>query len=513
MSTPTHTCPACGASDPDTDASDVASDAHARALATTDLLRTVIDESPDIILLKNWDGQFLLGNRALARLYGTTPDQLEGKDDGAFNPNAEQVAFYLENVRQVMRGGQTQVVQENSTDVETGTTRYFHSIKKPLIGPDGEPRILVIAHDVTDLELAHREIEENERRYSYAMAAAGEGIWDWDLTTNLVRHNAKWCDLLGFDETELEHPIGVFADLLHEDDRAEVTTALDAALQGGGEYHHEHRMRRRDGRVIWVLDRGKVVERDDDGRPTRMAGSISDITERMRVDQMKSEFVSTVSHELRSPLTAIRGALGLLEGGAAGDLPDSARSMIAVAHQNSLRLNALIDDLLDMESLADGRVRLDRVVQPLMPLVEQAITDNQEYASQHGVTVTLVDRADGLAVDVDGLRLIQVLTNLLSNAAKYSPSGSTVTVSAATVGTTVRVGVRDEGPGVPPEFRDRIFGKFSQADASDTRKRGGTGLGLAIAKELMERMDGSISFASGPGAGSTFYFDLPMRSS
>ena len=277
-------CAACGAQGPATGDSESARLAWTTVLHGEELLRTVIDESPDIILMKDWDGRFLLGNAALARLYGTTPDALVGVDDGAFNPNAEQVAFYLENVRSVMRGTETEIVMESSTDVETGEVRYFQSIKKPLIGPDGDPRILVIAHDITDLQRAHEAIESRERSYSYAMAAAGEGIWDWDLRTNLVTHNAKWGELFGFAPDELRHPIEVFADLLHDDDREDVQRALQDALNGSGTYQHEHRMHHRDGTVFHVFDRGQVVERDESGNPTRMAGAVSDITERVHAE-------------------------------------------------------------------------------------------------------------------------------------------------------------------------------------------------------------------------------------
>lgn len=280
----TMQCSACGAQGPAMDDSASAKSAWTKPLHGEELLRTVIDESPDIILMKDWDGRFLLGNAALARLYGTTPDALVGVDDGAFNPNAEQVAFYLENVRGVMRGTETEIVMESSTDVETGEVRHFQSIKKPLVGPDGQPRILVIAHDITDLQRAHEVIEARERSYAYAMDAAGEGIWDWDLHTNLVTHNAKWGELFGFVPEELQHPIEVFADLLHDDDREDVQRALQDALNGSGRYQHEHRMRRRDGSVFHVFDRGQVVERDENGNPTRMAGAVSDITERVHAE-------------------------------------------------------------------------------------------------------------------------------------------------------------------------------------------------------------------------------------
>ena len=278
-------CRACGALGPDAADARLALARWEQATRSAQLLRTVIDESPDIILLKDWSGRFLLGNMALARLYGTTPDQLVGKDDGAFNPNREQVDFYLENVRAVMRGGQTQIVEERSTNAESGEVRHFHSIKKPLQGPDGEPRILVIAHDITDLQRAHRVIEARERSYAYAMEAAGEGIWDWDIEAGTITHNRRWCELLGYPLDVLCHPLAAFAERLHPDDRASVMAVLDAALAGAGSYDHEHRMCRLDGSELWVLDRGRVVERTADGRPSRMAGTVTDISARKRNEQ------------------------------------------------------------------------------------------------------------------------------------------------------------------------------------------------------------------------------------
>lgn len=273
-------CESCGATGPLRESSALAHAGWVQANQGRHLLRSVLDETPDVILLKDWDGKFLLANAALARLYGTTPDQLVGHDDGAFNPNAEQVAFYLENVRSIMRSGQTEVVQESSTDADTGQVRHYHSIKKPLIGPHGERRILVIAHDMTELHQANQQIADRERSYDYAMAAAREGIWDWNLCTHIVTHNAQWCELIGLKSGERSHPMDVFGSFLYPEDRDVVMAALNAALQGTGEYEHEHRMRRVDGSVIWVLDRGRVVEWDEQGRPTRMAGSVTNISRR-----------------------------------------------------------------------------------------------------------------------------------------------------------------------------------------------------------------------------------------
>ncbi len=252
------------------------------------LLRTVIDENPNIILMKDWDGKFLLGNRALAKLYGTTPELLVGKDDGAFNPNADQVAFYLENVRQVMSQGHTQVVMEESTDSATGETVYYQSIKIPLTTPKGKKQILVIANDVSELKRMQKKLEESERRLRYVLDATGEGVWDWDIPTGIVTHNRQWCQITGLDDDHIRHPLEEFAALLHADDKAGVMQKLQDCLAGKGRYQSEHRMRLRDNQVVWVLDRGDVVERDAHGAPLRMVGSFLDISERKAAEVLLS---------------------------------------------------------------------------------------------------------------------------------------------------------------------------------------------------------------------------------
>lgn len=240
--------------------------------------------------------------------------------------------------------------------------------------------------------------------------------------------------------------------------------------------------------------------------------SIIDISKRLEIDRLKSEFIATVSHELRTPLTSIRGSLGLVAGGAFGALPDQVVHMTDVAVQNADRLIRLINDILDIEKIESGKMRYDIRAQDLAYLVSRAVEETNGFAKQLGVATVIDNRSQQpLIAAVDADRFTQVLTNLLSNALKFSPKGEQVTVCIeAADGDRVRIGVRDRGHGIPEEFNDRIFQKFAQADGSSTRKHAGTGLGLSISKAIVEHFDGRIWFESRLGEGTTFYVELPL---
>jgi PAS domain S-box-containing protein len=252
----------------------------------------------------------------------------------------------------------------------------------------------------------------------------------------------------------------------------------------------------------------------EDDKAERVVGFYAlatDITELKRIDRMKDEFVSTVSHELRTPLTSIRGSLGLVAGGVAGALPEAAQGLIEIAKKNCERLIRLINDILDSDKIESGKMNFDFRVVNLKTLLEQALEANEGFAREHRVRLTLAAPAEPVLVSVDPDRLTQVVTNLVSNAVKFSPDGAAVEVRMTCAGNRVRVEVHDRGPGIPDEFRGRIFQKFSQADSSDARLKGGTGLGLSIARSIIERLEGTIGFASKAGEGTTFFFELPHR--
>ncbi len=238
-------------------------------------------------------------------------------------------------------------------------------------------------------------------------------------------------------------------------------------------------------------------------------GVLRDITERKRIEKLKNEFVSTVSHELRTPLTSIHGALRLLVSGKLGELPEEAKNMLEIANNNSERLMLLINDILDIEKIESQQMVYNLQEMEVMSFLEKAVNDNVGYSKEHGIDFRIVQRLDDIRVSVDPDRLMQVFSNLLSNAANYSPKDRIVEIGLTRHNGMVRISVTNFGPEIPKDFQPKLFDKFTQANSEEVRRKGGTGLGLSISKALVEEMGGRISFVSKKGSGTTFYIDLP----
>lgn len=242
----------------------------------------------------------------------------------------------------------------------------------------------------------------------------------------------------------------------------------------------------------------------------RFLGIIRDISDRKYMEQMKAEFISTVSHELRTPLTSIKGSLGMVNCGALGELPEKAKRMVTLAHNNTDRLILLVNDLLDVEKIQAGKIDLKIEKVNLTQIIRDSIEANQAYATNLDVVVLLLGTPEDYFVEADSGRIMQVMANLISNAAKYSPKNGQVEITIEANNHFVKVSVIDYGSGIPEEYHSKMFQKFSQLDSSDTRQKGGTGLGLNITKAIVEHHGGQINFESEYQRGSTFFFILPL---
>jgi len=250
---------------------------------------------------------------------------------------------------------------------------------------------------------------------------------------------------------------------------------------------------------------------DDDGTFRGYKGTSSDVSEREELNKLKQDFIATVSHELRTPLTSIKGALGLVTGGAVGPIPEEPRNLVGIAEQNSDRLINLVNDILDVEKLQSGKMAYNFEANELVETAQSALLVNRHYGDEYGVRYDLTVVPPIAMVWADRHRLDQVFANLLSNAAKFSPQDGVVEIRIEGHANNWRVSVSDKGPGIPERYRSRVFERFGQVESEEGYSKKGTGLGLSITRSIITDHGGSIDFEPNKSGGSIFYFDLPKH--
>jgi PAS domain S-box-containing protein len=380
---------------------------------------------------------------------------------------------------------------------------------------DSQPRQLSAAQRHALEQLADVVVALLEARRQYKMRewfgnlidSVADEICVADAQTLRYLHaNASAVRHLGYPLEQLRKltPIDVMPNLTRE----QLADYIQQMRDGAPQIIYEGTRRRSDGEVYPVEVRWQLLVT---GGRVVVVSLIQDISERKAIERMKDEFISVVNHELRTPLTSIHGAVKLLEGGAAGPLPEAAARLVRLASQNTDRLRSIIDDILDLDKIVSGRMDFD--IEPLeaATLLEKVAQAHEATAGSAGVKI-VVAAPPGLRLLADAQRLHQVLDNLVSNALKFAPRDTQVLLQAQGEtdgpGVRVRLSVTDHGSGIPDDFRDRIFERFAQADMNTSRQKGGSGLGLSIVKKMVQQMNGGVDYESRPGH-TTFRVSLP----
>jgi PAS domain S-box-containing protein len=355
-------------------------------------------------------------------------------------------------------------------------------------------------------QAAEAALQARSRELRLLIDAVPASIAYVDPAERVLLHNRSFARLLGLPDAQVGGRS--LRDLLGAAEYAASAPYISRALAGETVYH-ERRQETEDGGVR-ELAVTYVPHRGPGGAVLGYYALLTDITELKNLSRTKSEFVSMVSHEVRTPATAIRGALGMLAGGAAGTLPPQAGQLVSVAHASCERLVRLVDDIVDIERIEAGEIALSWRDEDLARLLPLALVAAGPLASQRGVRLQSRGDAPPARLRTDSDRVNQVLANLLANAIQFSPSGGVVEVGVEARGDRFRVTVRDHGPGVSEQLRARLFQKFVQDPAAARGSTGRFGLGLAISKLLVERLGGEIGYEPAPGGGARFWFELPV---
>ena len=486
----------------------------------TDLLRMFIDAVPGVVYAKDREGRLLVANRGTAELLGLPPERFLGRTDAEILADPQDVTTVMENDRRIMETGIAEQVEERIRRSD-GTPATWLSTKAPMRDANGEVIGLIgTSLDISDRKRIEDALRLSEQRSALALEIAQLGTWVWDVRTGAVTADARTRQVCGVPESSSTLGLDDFIANVHDSDRPRVDAALRAATEptGPGTYVEEFRWRHADGRIVWALSRGQVTfeGQHDERHAVTMIGSIIDVTERRHMiealeqaDRRKDEFLATLAHELRNPLAPIGTAAQLLQ--MAADDTARVRQAAKVIDRQVGHMKSMVDDLLDVSRVTRGLVELEREPVDLHPIIAAAIeqTDPLVRARRHRLVVD--SNAAEAVVRGDRPRLVQVLSNLLHNAAKYTPEGGVIEVSLDTTRKHALVRVTDDGIGMDETLVSRVFDLFAQAERTPDRSQGGLGIGLALVRSIVHLHGGTITARSdGPGRGSSFELKLPL---
>jgi PAS domain S-box-containing protein len=428
-----------------------------------------------------------------------------------------------------------------------GSLVWMHDIYWTVRDDEGNPLYLQgIATDITERKQAEEALYKSEERFRVAMEAIQDGLWDWDIPTRLIYTSPGYYRMLGYEPATSVISDEARVELVHPEDRERVQNAFSECAENKIQsFEIEFRMKARDGSYRWILGRGRLLEFDATGRPTRLIGTHIDITERKQVEaelreahvrleqrvaertidlkianqslekaaRLKDEFMASMSHELRTPLTGVLGLSESLRNSTYGELNEKQSKALQMIENSGRHLLTLINDILDLSKIEAGHFELEMAACSLSEVCQASLHLMRGMAHQKKQDVRFSITPAAINLNADARRLKQMLVNLLGNAVKFTPEGGSLGIQV--VGNQeeqqVSITVWDKGIGIRKEDLPRLFQPFVQLDSGLSRQYGGTGLGLALVQRLAQMHSGLVKVESSPGLGSRFTILLPWE--
>jgi PAS domain S-box-containing protein len=453
----------------------------------------------------------------LEESFGLAPGSFEGTFEGwRKRVHPDDIGAVTDHLARLMASQSVHFNHEYRIIMPTGEVRWTSDQGEFSYNEAGQAvRMVGVAIDSTARKRLEEQGRRDQERLQLALEGGNLGFWDWNIETGAVQFGGTWAAMVGYSPEEIEPHVRAREALVHPDDKAEVQRRLSQHLAGETEiYEVEHRLKTKSGKWVWILDRGRVVERAADGKPLRAVGIHADIHEQRMIREKlnseakkKDEFIATLAHELRNPLAPLRTGLEILRRDPTGQPAVKAREMMNRQLSHMVRL---IEDLLDISRISLGKLELRIEQITLESVIESALEHSRPAidAAHHELSVKLPKEEVLLPGDI--ARLSQVVANLLVNAAKYTLPGGKISVVTAVDDGHITIKVSDSGIGIPADKLSDIFEMFSQVYSPLDRTQGGLGIGLALVRRLVQMHRGEVYAESpGPGLGSTFTVRLP----
>ena len=478
-------------------------------------LHSLAKNIPDILTRFDRAYRLVFVNAAVAQVTGRPVEEILGRTNRELGMPKELCDRWEGALARVFESGAAEEVA-SMFEGAAGLT-YFSSRLVPEFDADGRiHQVLGVTRDITQLRRQEMSARESAQRLQMALAAAQAGAWSWDIRSGAIEWSAENYHLYGRSPSLGPPAYGDWLSTMHPDDRDAVDGAARDTLSGKvAEFRAEFRVMRPGDEPRWILSIGKA-EFDDAGEAVRMIGINLDIQDRKRIeaalqdeDRRKDEFLATLSHELRNPLSPLTTGIEVLKLAPAGAA--SAASTLSMLERQVRHLTRLVDDLMDVSRIRSGKIALTFAEVSIGDIVQQAVQACQPLIDRAQHRLTVVVEPTQIAVKGDEVRLTQVLTNVLNNAAKYTPHGGHIDIQAGIEDGQAVLRVIDDGAGIAPAELAVVFDLFTQADDTLLRRDGGLGIGLSLVRKIVELHGGSVRCDSrGLGFGATFEIRLPL---
>ncbi len=477
------------------------------------LYEAILTNTPDLAYVIDLEHRFIYANEGLLKMWGKTLDEAIGRTFLELGYEPWHAAMHDREIDEV--AATKRPIRGEVPFTGTFGRRIYDYLMVPVVGADGQVEAVAgTTRDVTEHKKSEEALRQARSQLETALLAGEIGTYVWDIAADRLYGDSNFTALFGVPLVDGAAPLSEFVAAIHPDDRPHVIPRVERALDTGGDYEAEYRIIAGE-RERWVIARGKV-EFDGEGRPVRFPGVLLDITERklaekalQESDRRKDEFLATLSHELRNPLAPIRQSITLLKAQNVAE-HDAARALDVIDRQ-SQHMAWLLDDLLDVSRITRGVLELRKEVLELAAVIDSGVEVARPLIDSRRHTLVLELPDEPVRFEADGLRLAQVVSNLLTNAAKYTDPGGRIRLRAEARGAQLVLRVTDNGIGINDAMLARMFEIFSQEKSATGWSRGGLGIGLALVRGLVELHGGTVEARSaGPGHGSEFTVRLPL---
>ncbi|WP_167605173.1 sensor histidine kinase [Maribellus sediminis] len=492
---------------------------NVRLQVSEEKYRNIVDVFPDVLYRYSTKNGGLFFSESIKNILGYEPSELE------YNVEKWQQIILPEDWNTLHEQLRTSVINERNlleNRLLTKSGEWIWVNNAFVVLKKNQDEILVEGHfsDITEKKRMELMLKDSEQRWQFSVDGSNLGLWDWDIPSGKVFFSRRWKSMLGYEDHEIAGDFIEWENRVHPDDLPEAKRKLEECF-ANKEVHYlsEFRMRCKDGSYKWILDRGKVLSYDEDGKPLRMIGTHADITEKKlaefelkRINSTKDKLFSIIAHDLKSPFNSMIGLSEILKNNFDELDVKSKKKFVKAVHGGILETYDLLEDLLLWASTQRDTIAFNSEPLDLQKLITQ-VKGTLKLAADAKTISILSQIPAGTIVNADRFMLAAILRNLISNAIKFTPKGGEIIISLDTLSKEnkrfSKIGVHDNGVGVTPENQATIFDVDGNTSTKGTENEKGSGMGLSICYEFVKKHGGTIWLESEPGKGSNFYFTLP----